>query len=672
MAAKGDNVEVGTKLTLDDAASESLKKIREGFEGVNKQVDSGISKILEFGRDVAAVALGVHIGDVLGSVKEVGKSAFEEASKATTQMRELGKSIAGLATRRGGSDFVRAAQAQYDSFTRLSQAAMVSRDDMVQAFTETSKSTILSREQLEKFIQKVALASRALPGSITEIATGFEQFRKNVITADNPLITMIKQANLLRGHSEQIALRLQYMGRPGALALANKALAIMQERAKALPPTFEDLQVQLEQTKTDLLRIIGQPMLAAITPEFQRFQRFIADHRSEIEKYARLIGRQVGVWVTDAARLIERGFSYLKAHGDEIKKSIVEAWTFAKQVVDFIWSHRKELALALAGSRLATSGAGGAVLGAVGGAGGGVLAFGKFLGTTTIGFGKLSTRMSEFGYTLYTSIANMKGLDSGTLAAAKGLGALALAAGAAYLAITQFQKLKAEISAGGPEGDASARFGALKRAAAGEARFSPKQLAEMAIYAKQFASELGTTAAEIDKLVAEATQASSAIQAASSSFKYAQDAVDQGLDPTHLRNAATLFRLGFDEIGEQTEGAAIDAAARAINGSEKLRRALLDAGTKAGLDLDKVADKLGDKIGDFAKKLHEQAGADAEKKATGNKGAVTNNVFNGNIWQIKQDFRDQDPDRVLLTFQEDIAAAAENRLQARTTLPFGG
>jgi hypothetical protein len=47
-------------------------------------------------------------------------------------------------------------------------------------------------------------------------------------------------------------------------------------------------------------------------------------------------------------------------------------------------------------------------------------------------------------------------------------------------------------------------------------------------------------------------------------------------------------------------------------------------------------------------------------------------VFNGGqTFQIKQDFRDQDPDRIAVIFQRDIARAAENRLQGGTGGAFG-
>jgi len=43
----------------------------------------------------------------------------------------------------------------------------------------------------------------------------------------------------------------------------------------------------------------------------------------------------------------------------------------------------------------------------------------------------------------------------------------------------------------------------------------------------------------------------------------------------------------------------------------------------------------------------------------------------GSHFEIKQDFRDEDPDRIAAIFTRDIARAAGARVHARTSVPFG-
>jgi len=105
-----------------------------------------------------------------------------------------------------------------------------------------------------------------------------------------------------------------------------------------------------------------------------------------------------------------------------------------------------------------------------------------------------------------------------------------------------------------------------------------------------------------------------------------------------------------------------------LHGATQMQNVLIEQGSAFGISLGKLADVVGDTEGDFREKLLAKAAKEAE--STGKK--ATPMQFNGAIFNIKQDFRDQDPDRVAVVFQRDIQRAAENRLMARTSLAFGG
>ncbi|MFA6168604.1 MAG: hypothetical protein WC700_18405 [Gemmatimonadaceae bacterium] len=73
---------------------------------------------------------------------------------------------------------------------------------------------------------------------------------------------------------------------------------------------------------------------------------------------------------------------------------------------------------------------------------------------------------------------------------------------------------------------------------------------------------------------------------------------------------------------------------------------------------------------DAAKKVHDKMEADrlAEDKAKkAMRGKDMNLNFPGATFNIKQDFRDQDPDRVAVVFQEDLQALALNRVTSNVT-----
>ena len=85
--------------------------------------------------------------------------------------------------------------------------------------------------------------------------------------------------------------------------------------------------------------------------------------------------------------------------------------------------------------------------------------------------------------------------------------------------------------------------------------------------------------------------------------------------------------------------------------------------------LDKFADIVlagGSQFAGFAAAIRGKGGA-AKVPA-----APVVHMSGGQTFKITQDFRDVDPDRIALVFERDMVKLAENRIQARTTIPFGG
>lgn len=58
-------------------------------------------------------------------------------------------------------------------------------------------------------------------------------------------------------------------------------------------------------------------------------------------------------------------------------------------------------------------------------------------------------------------------------------------------------------------------------------------------------------------------------------------------------------------------------------------------------------------------------------KADGAKATHVTNFNGGQTFNIKQDFRDQDPDRVAVVFRQDILKASNARVMSRNAMPFG-
>ncbi len=176
-----------------------------------------------------------------------------------------------------------------------------------------------------------------------------------------------------------------------------------------------------------------------------------------------------------------------------------------------------------------------------------------------------------------------------------------------------------------------------------------------------------------------------ALEASSRGFTEARDRMKafEGADPAKMteeqgyafaqaqQEAAKAFADSFNAAGKSNNQAAIQAAVQTVVGSKALQAALLESGTTVGLSLEKLAEVIGDKAKEFVDKIGERAAK--ENKDSSAKPPPSVMQFNGGqTFNIKQDFRDQDPDRVAVVFQQDMRRAAENRLQAHNALPFGG
>lgn len=108
-----------------------------------------------------------------------------------------------------------------------------------------------------------------------------------------------------------------------------------------------------------------------------------------------------------------------------------------------------------------------------------------------------------------------------------------------------------------------------------------------------------------------------------------------------------------------------------LDGNSQMRDALIKAGPeifKTGVDGFMDALKASGR-GDLAKQIQE--GYTKVGLAQVGKGANINNNFSGPI-SIKQDFRDQDPDRIVLAFKDDLSKRASSRIGARGSSPLGG
>ena len=664
--------EVRTVLALDDLASATLAKLQGGFNKLDSTLSGATRHMFDFAKQTAAVAVGVNLGNIFGGVKDLATSAFRESVRADDQMRSLSRTMAGLSAVRGKDmlAFRRDAQGVYEKLTAISRESHVSRDGLVEAFAQAGSNTKRTGTQLEELIGKAAGAARTLGVPVQEVVQGFMEVEKNMISANNPIIAMVKQANLMRGHSEQIALRFQHLSKVAKENLAQKALAAMAAKAKEIPLTFAEMSHQLSDMHTDTLKLVGAPMAAALQPIFENFTHFISDNRGAIEQYARTMGVTAKEWILEAADSAKQGFHYLQTHAEEIKNGIKEGFGYAKSVFQWMLDHKGLIAGAFVAGKVAPTAMA---------AGGGIVQFGKGLVDVA------RNGLPALGIASNAAAAGLTGV-------ATTLGLFALAVGGIVLAVDQYRRT-VEV-ANNTELNSKARIEGLAKDAADYNAWDRKRTDafntmgdKMVLDAMHLGTDAGAARMKVTAAFSQHEQlvkATGGMRGAAASASGIGDIGEEatgkmseeqfGAQQQLIDASAKQFSSSMDTAAAGENQAAIAAGAKILLGSRGLQDALRSTAALSAEEFTKLADTLEKSGGDVAevvKGLRERAGKSSE--STNEKGVVPLNVFNGGqTFQIKQDFRDQDPDRIAAIFSRDLSLAAENRSMARTSLAFGG
>ena len=676
--------EVKTRITIDDAATKTLRDIATGFRNTGEAAEKSTDQTNAFVKKIAALGIGIGI---LHQMRSGLLNSFDAAVEADRSMRQLTQSVIGV-QKYGGQSFQQLqvrAEAVRKTIDDIAASSMVSRTALVETFNDAAKNTSLTDTQLVKLIDRVSSAARALPAPVKDVVAGFEELNKNMISAGNPIVLMVKQAFMLRGHSERIAKEMEWMGKTRRIEYAQKALAILGERAKQIPPALEDMVARFDDIKTDSMRAFGAPLLRAFMPALEGVYRKITEGKGDIEAYARELGMQVGEWVIEAAEKIKEGFQYLRENGSDIKKNIVEAFHTARDVFAGIYTHSKEIAAifaAVKGSQLAAAG-GVALSGmasravgiaaaplAIGGInaalmpgsaiGAGAIGAGAAAGSTLAGAAAFLgpqgalTALVLSTMALKTSFDGlMEDLDEQTSDSRKGLQAQLK-----YIENigTSYKKLSDE---------ETTAFERVKQAALESAEALGMNRTAVA---QQIESQV-VHHRNLESATMGAQTALENMRAAQEKVQFADTSANYRIEADRMKiEAARQFAESFNAAAETNYEAALRADATMAMSSNEMKETLVKNGAAAGLALEKLADAVASTDAAFAKDLRQAALRASEK---GDK-ATRNMIFNGAQFTIKQDFRDQDPDRVAVVFQRDIQRAAENRLMARTSLAFGG
>lgn len=639
-AGGGKKHEVHAELVLDDAASATLVRVAQGFGDFGEKVGEVHGELRGMVKQAAAVAIGFQFDHGIESLKELAHEAYAAADGAMAQQKALAGILA-ISDKTGGSF----SQLQEDAvdlhgdLEDLGIVAGVATDQVIESFGLIAERSDRTKEAIFELTGQMAWAGKAMPGGVEQIAAAFRDLETGIVRPRNALVMLIKQTGTVRGSAKDISKYLSALMQTGdpaqiakAYALAEQAIGRMSDKMHDAPPSWRGTVQSLKDIRENIYEALGVPVLQALTPPLARLKGYFVENREEIERWAHVVGVQVGDWMIQAADNFKHGFEFVQAHAAEIKEALVAGGHALKDAIEFMVAHRAVLTainVARAGASVAQG------LGLIGG-GAGVAAAAAVGGeaTAAAATGSLALKGAMMGLTAEESAAAAAAgvLSTGLLAT---VGAAAAAAASIGAAGWQFSKLWGEM---GEHQDEAARMEALERAAregnASEARRMAIMLGELSAAQQAY----------VDGLVRQAEQSAAASAAWARETMGGEladlDAVAQAFEKAKASGdeARQRWLLSLVEGSAKIEDGFFTLTDKGLRGAEMLEQAL------------KGVDFAGSNT------IH---GAIAARQALAPAAAAVN--LNIGHMTVHQDFKDQDPDRVVALFRKDVASHAVSR-----------
>lgn len=612
--------EFGTRLVLDDAATETLQRIAGHMHHVAERVNETRGELAGMAKQAVATALGFQFDRGIETLKEIGHEAYAAATGAMAQQKHIAGVLA--MTDKTGASYEEAKAKAVELHGELEDvgiAAGVATDQVIGAFTMIAERSERSTEEVFKLTQQMAVAGKAMPGGVEQIAGAFRDLETGIVRPRNALVLMMKQTGVMGGSVKQISRYMSQLmqggeaGQAQAFKLAEAAIMRMSEKMKNAPPSFTGVIQSLKDIRENIYEAMGIPMLKAITKPLNQLKLYLQAHQKELEAWGEVVGKQIGEWVVEAAEKMRQGFQYIQSHAEEIKQALTLGAQYLKQAIEFAVAHR-----------------------------------GLLTAVNVVKTGAQVVSAGQAGYAALGALAPALGMSAGGLAAVLPL----LIADFALLA-----KLGWDIHEalhGREDADTKVRWEELQRAAhAGDVKQAKamKEALDLAHFSTM------DQLAVADSWVKAAEKTAKEQDRAANAVRAAMFGGEGGI--VNLDAVASIYDQAIKQNDKKTQEFVMDLLTGSRDVQDGFFR-LSEAGLEGAKQLQAALSKVDIK------------GAEAIERVikTAAQGGVTMN-FPGAKIDIKQDFKDQDPDRIAAVFREDLAKHAFTRIGSQFSDVFG-
>lgn len=607
--------EVGVRLVVDSNAEEEAEHVKKGLAGIHQAVVKKAKAIKGAFADsfsmkavgVLASGVGMVAGTALaaaGAMAGLGAASAHAFMESEEQVRGLAGTMT-LIDQKGNAfeDLVEYSSEVKDSLEDLAIAAGETDDAMVAAFNDVIERGGKSVDEAKNLVEQMAYAGRAIPGGAESLAAGFEQLQMGMIRAKNPLVQLIASTHTMEGSAKDVAKAMQKMSVDEQMEVAEKAIGRMSEKMKDAPMTISQMRKSMGVAIGNLFEGAGEPIVASLSPVVAKVRSLFLDNGSALQRGAKAFGDQMA-----------RGIDMVLPMIDAIEKAIAANWGDIQKVIDALYGSSKEAFDYLFKNKEA-------------------------VGKTIADAATMLIKAAGF-------IASS--LDAQRRALSAFLGKI-VDAGAA-LGIGAFKEMKQfRIDETRTEASEKLRAG-VQQNVSGNALSLARVDELRGTFVKEM-MDAGASAEDAEKAF------TASMSRATDDHKAVMDQVEK-FRAGSIYGDAQSFANAWKIASASNDAGAREYVASFLASNRELVKTMVDKGPEI----------LGNGFGELVKQLEgmHSSIADDLKSRRPDLGITAKGItqnFNGGI-QIKQDFRDQDPDRIITAFREDLARAGTSRIAA--------
>lgn len=707
------DVQVETELKLDSEAARVLDGIKQDFAELNQKVDQSQSVMAGFGTQFAATFAALNLGAIFSGISDAVTSFIDIGSAAYDAEQGIAGLIAGMRGVEWGQAraFAENLNAEINDLSaNLGQAKediQAGHRALVTFLGGTAEAFSVAGANMAN----LTTIANVQGLTVQELGREFGRMAAGFVSAESPIFNLLRGTGIFADNVADINKEWSALTQPERIQLLEGAFAKIAGNLAEAPPTLSDMVSSIDAIGDAFLETFGKSAMQGFMDEMDDFRGDLLDARGDFQSLASDMGADVGEMIAELFQVMQQAVAYIRENGDDIRDAVKEGFQFARDTVSWIIENKDTLMMIGAGliasrSTIVQGVVGVAAGGAATAAGAAASAIGRGPGNSAerlaaAGVGRTTGMIGRLG-TALTGFATAGGpavqLGARLATSIGGLASAVMAGGppvwAATAAVTAFGAAAIEMADKLNEAEEERRH-TIEDSVAEFASITQK----MGTLTEQELARLDELRAEAEKLAGDSLVSSrvseqfeEAWQAREDNIlrmyvhpmekiqeavtRYAEQAAEEGLFPEEMaaqHEAVTAAARLYQEASRTHNQGAMEYIAKMLGSSKAMRKAFLESAemTSEGfMGLAKTVRELGEDFStEFGTQLENIARSQMELEAAKAKPVI--NFNGGQVFKLKQEFRDQDPDRVVVAFEKRFTNAAISRVQAVTATPFG-